>query len=96
MHVLPRTPSGRRALWLLLPVVLYPFYWSALTLVPDSWRVVTFAVVVALAVLAVVALATTGVAVARDHERSVLLLVVAALTSLLVLALAVGEALGGH
>jgi hypothetical protein len=77
-------------------VVLYPFYWSVLTLVPDTWRLVTFAVVLALVVLAVAALVTTGVAVVRDHERSVLLLVVAALTSLLVLSFGVGEVLGRH
>ena len=29
-----RTRLGRRALWLLLPVLLYPLYWSVLRLVP--------------------------------------------------------------
>ena len=36
MDVLPQTQMGRRALWLLLPVLLYPLYWSVLLLIPDS------------------------------------------------------------
>jgi hypothetical protein len=96
MYVLPRTPMGRRAVWLLLPVLLYPLYWSVLLLLPDSWRAVNIAVVVAIMGLAVAALVTAGVAIFREKERSVLLLVIASLTFLGVATLAVGEAVGGH
>jgi hypothetical protein len=86
---------GRRALWLLLPVLLYlllPVY----RLIPDSPRAVSIAVVIALMGLAVASLVTAGLAVFREKERSVVLIVVASLTFLLVVTLAVGEALGGH
>jgi hypothetical protein len=87
---------GRRALWLLLPVLLYPMYWSVFLLIPDSWRAVSIAVVIAIIGLALASLVTAGVAIFRDKERSVLLVVIASLTFLLVVTFAVGEALGGH
>jgi hypothetical protein len=99
MYALPRTPMGRRALWLLLPVLLYlvfPVYRLIDLLVPDSWRAVSIAVVVAVIGLAVVSLVTAGLAIFRAKERSVTLIVVASVTLVLVAALAVGEALGGH
>jgi cytochrome bd-type quinol oxidase subunit 2 len=99
MYALPRTPMGRRALWLLLPVLLYiltPVYMLMNLLIPDSWRAVSIAVVIALIGLAVASLVTAGLAILRDKERSVVLVVVASLTFLLVVTLAVGEALGGH
>jgi uncharacterized membrane protein AbrB (regulator of aidB expression) len=99
MYALPRTPMGRRALWLLLPVLLYlvfPVYRLIDLLVPDSWRAVSIAVVVAIIGLAVASLVTAGLAIFRAKERSVTLIVVASVTLLLVAALAVGEALGGH
>jgi cytochrome bd-type quinol oxidase subunit 2 len=99
MYALPRTPMGRRALWLLLPVLLYlllPMYMLINLLIPDSWRAVSIAVVIALIGLAVASLVTAGLAILRDKERSVVLVVVASLTFLLVVTLAVGEALGGH
>lgn len=96
MYALPHTPLGRRALWLLLPVLLYPLYWSVLRLIPDSWRAVSIGVVIAIIGLAVASLVTAGVAVFRDKERSILLLVIASLTFLLVATFAVGEAFGGH
>jgi len=86
---------GRRALWLLLPVLLYLLLPVSL-LIPDSWRAVSIAVVVAIIVLAVASLVTAGLAVFRERERSVILIVGTSLTFLLVVAYAVGEALGGH
>ena len=85
---------GRRALWLLLPALLYPLYWSVLLLIPDSWRAVNIAAGLAIVALAFVSLITAGVAIVRDKERSILLTVIASLTFLLVLTFAVGEALG--
>lgn len=96
MYVLPHTPMGRRALWLLLPVLLYPLYWSVLLLIPDSWRALTIGVAIALIGLAVASLVTAGFAIFREKERSILVIVIASLTFLLVLTFAVGEAIGGH
>lgn len=96
MYALPHTPMGRRALWLLLPVVLYPLYGSVFFLIPDSWRAVSIAVVVAIIMLAVASLVIAGVAIFREKERSVVLIVIASLTFLLVVTFAVGEAIGGH
>lgn len=99
MYALPRTPMGRRALWLVLPVLLYlvfPLYRLVDLLVPDSWRAVSIAVVVAIIGLAVASLVTAGLAIFREKERSVVLIVVASLTFLLVVTVAVGEAIGGH
>ena len=95
MYALPHTPMGRRALWLLLPVLLYLLLPLSL-LIPDSWRAVGIAVVIAIIGLAVASLVTAGLAIFRERERSVILIVVASLTFLLVVTLAVGEALGGH
>ena len=92
---LPHTPMGRRALWLLLPVLLYLLFPVSL-LIPDSWRAVSIAVVIAIIGLAVASLVTAGLAIFREKERSVILIVVASLTFLLVVTFAVGEALGGH
>ena len=99
MYALPHTTMGRRALWLLLPVLLYiltPAYLLIDLLIPDSWRAVSIAVVLALMGLAVASLVTAGVAIFREKERSVVLIVLASLTLLFVVTLAVGEALGGH
>lgn len=95
MYALPRTPMGRRALWLLLPVLLYLLL-PVFLLIPDSWRAVSIAVVIAVIGLAVASLVTAGLAIFRDKERSVILVVVTSLTFLLVVTFAVGEALGGH
>lgn len=99
MYASPHTPMGRRALWLLLPVLLYlvfPVYRLVDLLVPDSWRAVSIAVVLAIMGLAVASLVTAGLAVFREKERSVLVIVGASITFLLVVTLAVGEVLGGH
>lgn len=96
MYVVPHTPMGRRALWLLLPVLLYPLYWSVLLMIPDSWRALSIGVGIALIGLAVASLVTAGVAIFREKERSVLVIVIASLTLLLVVTFAIGEALGGH
>lgn len=97
--VLPHTSMGRRALWLLLPVLLYivtPVSWLVGMLIPDSWRAVSIAIVVAVMGLAVASLVTAGVAIFGKKDHSVILIGVASLTFLLVATLAVGEALGGH
>lgn len=93
--VLPHTPMGRRALWLMLPVLLYLVFPVSL-LVPDSWRAVSIALVIAMIGLAVASLVTAGLAIFRAKDHSVILIVAAALTFLLVVTLAVGEAVGGH
>ena len=95
MYALPRTPMGRRALWLLLPVLIYLLLPVSL-LIPDSWRAVSIAVVVAIIGLAVASLVTAGLAIFRERERSVILIVGASLTFVLVVTYAVGEAFGGH
>ena len=95
MYALPRTPLGRRALWLMLPVLIYLLLPVSLV-IPDSWRAVSIAVVVAIIVLAVASLVTAGLAVFRERERSVILIVGASLTFVLVVTYAVGEAFGGH
>ena len=95
MYVLPRTSMGRRALWLLLPVLLYLLLPVSL-LIPDSWRAVSIAVAVAMIGLAVASLVTAGLAIFREGERSVILIVGASLTFVLVVTYAVGEAFGGH
>ncbi|NLT56492.1 MAG: hypothetical protein GXX79_18405 [Actinomycetales bacterium] len=96
MYVLPSTSMGRRALWLLLPVLLYPLYWSVLRLIPDSWRAVSIGVGIAIIGLAIAALIVAGVAILREKERSLLLIVITSLTLLLVLTFGIGEAFGGH
>ena len=95
MYALPHTPMGRRALWLLVPVLLYLLF-PVYLLIPDSWRAVSIAIVIAIIGLAVASLVTAGLAIFREKERSVIVIVVASLTFLLVVTLAVGEALGGH
>jgi hypothetical protein len=95
MYALPHTPMGRRSLWLLLPVLLCLLF-PVFLVIPDSWRAVSIALVIAIIGLAVASLVTAGLAIFRDKERSVILVVVASLTFLLVVTFAVGEALGGH
>jgi hypothetical protein len=77
-------------------VLLYPLYWSALRLVPDSWRAVSIGFVGVLAGLAIAALVVAGLAIVRDRERSVLLVLVTATTALLLAVAVVGELVGGH
>ncbi|MFC4783718.1 hypothetical protein ACT8ZV_04550 [Nocardioides sp. MAHUQ-72] len=95
MYAMPRTPMGRRALWLLLPVLLYLLF-PVYLVIPDSWRALSIAIVVAVMGLAVASLVVAGLAVFRAKERSVIVIVAASITFLLVVTLAVGEALGGH
>jgi hypothetical protein len=94
--VLPQTRMGQVSLWLLLPVLLYPMYWSVFLLIPDSWRGLSIAVSAGIIGLAAVSLVTAALAVVRRHERSLAVLGVGGLTLLLVAFFAVGEALGGH
>lgn len=96
MYVQPQTPLGRRALWLLLPVLLYPMYWWVFLAIPDSWRALSIAVGVGIVGLALASLATAAFAVVRRHERSLAVLGIGGLTLVMVLFFAVGEALGGH
>jgi hypothetical protein len=93
---LPQTTTGRSALWLLLPVLLFPLYGSVFFLIPDSWRAVSIGVVIAIIGLAVASLVTAGVAIVREAERSLLVLGIAVLTFLLVVTFAVGEVVGSH
>jgi hypothetical protein len=98
-NALPHTPMGRRALWLLLPVLLYlvlPVYRLVDLVIPDSWQAVSIAVVMAIIGLALASLVTAALAIFRDKERSVVLIAAASLTLLFVVTLALGEALGGH
>ena len=95
MYALPHTPMGRRSLWLLLPVLLCLVF-PVFLLIPDSWRAVSVGVVVAFIGLAVASLVTAGLAIFREKERSVLVVVVASFTFLAVVTLAVGEFLAGH
>lgn len=95
MHAMPRTTMGRRALWLLVPVLLYmvlPLY----RLVPDSPRALSIAVGFAIIGLAFASLITAGIAIFRDKERSVLVLVLGALAFLGVAGFTIGELVGGH
>ena len=95
MYAPPHTLMGRRALWLLLPVLLCLVF-PVFLLIPDSWRAVSMGVVVAFIGLAVAALVTAGLAIFREKERSVLVVVAASFAFLLVVSLAVGEFLVGH
>ena len=95
MYALPRTPMGRRALWLLLPVVLYLVLpvWLLISYLP---RALSIATGIAIIGLAFASLVISGLAIFREKERSVLVVVLASLTFVVVVAFAVGEALGGH
>jgi hypothetical protein len=95
MYAMPRTAMGRRALWLLLPVLLYVVLpvWLLVSRLPRELSIVIGLGVVGLALASLV---TSGLAVFREKERSVLVIVLASLTFLIVLSFAVGEALGGH
>ena len=95
MYALPHTPMGRRALWLLLPVLLYVVLpvWLLISYLP---RALSIAIVIAIIGLALASLVTSGLAIFREKERSVILIVIASLTFLLVVTFAVGEFLGGH
>lgn len=99
MYAMPHTPMGRRALWLLLPVLLYvlfPVYRLIDLVIPDSWRAVRIAIAVAVIGLALASVVAAALAIFRDKERSVVLIVAATLTFLLLVGIALGEALGGH
>mgnify|MGYP003555863940 CR=1 FL=1 len=61
-----------------------------------AFTLIELLVVIAIIGLAVASLVTAGLAIFREKERSVILIVVASLTFLLVVTFAVGEALGGH
>lgn len=95
MYALPHTPMGRRALWFLLPLLLYLMF-PVYLLIPDSWRAFSIAVVIAIIGFTVASLVTAGLAIFREKERSVILIVIASLMLLLVVTFAVGEFLGGH
>jgi predicted ferric reductase len=96
MEVVPQSRVGRWALGLLLVVALYPMYWSVFMLIPDSWRAVNIGVAVLIVLIAFTSLVLAGVAIFREKDRSLLLIVFATLTLLLVLSFAIGEALSSH
>lgn len=89
-------PQSRVALGLLLVVALYPLYWSVFMLIPDSWRAVSIGVGVVIVLIALTSLVLAGVAIFREKDRSLLLMVIATFTLLMVLAFAIGEAAGPH
>ncbi|MGZ5368276.1 MAG: hypothetical protein ACXWXV_03355 [Aeromicrobium sp.] len=93
MDVVPQSRVGRWALGLLLVVALYPLYWSVFMLIPDSWRAVNIGVAVVIVLIALTSLVLAGVAIFREKDRSLLLMVLATFTLLLVLSFAIGEAL---
>ena len=95
MYALPHTPMGRAALWLRLPVLLYVVLpvWLLISHLP---RALSIAIVIAIIGLAFASLVTAGLAIFREKERSVLVVVLASLTFLIVVTVAVGEFLGGH
>lgn len=95
MYALPHTPMGRRALWLLIPVLTYVVLpvWLLVSYLP---RAVSIGVGIAIIGLALASLVTSGLAVFREKERSVLVIVLASLTFVIVVSFAVGESLGGH
>jgi len=70
---------GRGALWLLLPVLLYLVF-PVYLLIPDSLRALSIAIVIAIIGLALASLVTSGLAIFREKERSVLVVVLASLT----------------
>ncbi|HHY03259.1 MAG TPA: hypothetical protein GX686_10440 [Paracoccus sp.] len=96
MHMLPRTRTGRAAVWMLLPVLAYPLYWSVVMAIPDSMRWLSIAVGAAIMALGIAALLTAGVALVRDRDRSWLLIAITVLTVAMVAFFAVGEILGGR
>ena len=95
MYASPHTPMGRLALWLLLPVVLYVVLpvWRLVSYLP---RALNIAVAIAIMGLAFASLITSGLAIFRYQERSVLVVVLASFTFLIVVAFAVGELINGH
>jgi hypothetical protein len=94
MYALPHTPMGRRSLWLLIPVLLYVVLpvWLLTSHLP---RALSIAIVIAIIGVAFASLVTSGLAIFREKERSVLVIVLASLTFLIVVAFAAGEFLGG-
>jgi thiol:disulfide interchange protein len=86
---------GRRSLWLLIPVLLYVVLpvWLLTSHLPQA---LSIAMVIAIIALAFASLVTSGLAIFREKERSVVVVVLASLTFLIVVTLAVGEFLGGH
>jgi hypothetical protein len=95
MYALPHTPMGRLALWLLIPVLLYVVI-PVWLLVSDLPQAVSIAIVITIIGLALASLVTSGLAIFREKERSVLVVVLASLTFLIVVAFTVGEFVGGH
>ena len=91
MYMVPRSRIGRWALGLALVVALFPLYWSVFMLVPDSWRGLSIGIAVLIPLIALASLALAAVAIFRQKDRSVLLMVIAALTLFLVLAFGISE-----
>lgn len=86
---------GRRALWLLVPVLLYLVLpvWLLISHLP---RALSIAVGIAIIGLALASLVTSGLAIFREKERSVLVVALASVTFVVVVAFTFGELLGGH
>lgn len=96
MYMVPQIRMGKWALGLSLGVVLFPLYWSVFRLFPDSWRGVSIGIAVLIPVVALTLLVLAAVAMFRQKDRSVLLMVIAAVALLLVLTFAIGELVFPH
>lgn len=94
MQLMPRTAPGRRAVAMLVPVLTYPLWWSVLLVLPRRWGLVAVLTGVAVMGLAVAGLGTAAVALAREHDRSPVLVACTGLVGVLVLFFVLGEAFG--
>lgn len=84
------------ALALALVVALFPMYWSVFMLIPDSLRLINVGIAVLIPLVALTSLVLAAVAIFRREDRSVLLIVIASITLLLVLAFRIGELVFPH
>jgi hypothetical protein len=84
------------ALALALVVALFPMYWSVFMLIPDSLRWINVGIAVLIPLVALTSLVLAAVAIFRREDRSVLLIVIASITLLLVLAFGIGELVLPH
>jgi len=84
------------ALALALVVALFPMYWSVFMLIPDSLRWINVGIAVLIPLVALTSLVLAAVAIFRREDRSVLLIVIASITLLLVLAFRIGELVFPH
>jgi hypothetical protein len=96
MYLVPQSRIGKLALALALVVALFPMYGSVFMLIPDSLRWINVGIAVLIPLVALTSLVLAAVAIFRREDRSVLLIVIASITLLLVLALGIGELVFPH